>query len=164
MVKVLFLDVDGTLTTGDIFITKQGEIWKQFNVKDGLGISYLLPKMGIIPVVITGRSSEALIKRCEELGISEFYQGVQDKPRLVTDVVRRLETHLGSCAYIGDDLNDFECMEMVKSAGGIVACPANACEHIKNICDFVCNNDGGKGAVREFIDYLYSESCKGDTN
>ena len=61
---------------------------------------------------------------------------------------------LKSCAYIGDDIPDLQCMIEVKKAGGIIACPANAIQDVCAISDYVCKRNAGNGAVREFIEWL----------
>ena len=75
-IMLLAMDVDGTLTDGRIYMGLSGESFKAFDAKDGLGIAKLLPMVGIVPVVITGRQSRILELRCKELGSEEFYQGV----------------------------------------------------------------------------------------
>ena len=69
MIRILIMDVDGTLTDGKIYMGCQGEVMKAFDVKDGCGIKDILPEAGIIPVIITGRKSEIVKRRCEELNI-----------------------------------------------------------------------------------------------
>ena len=78
-IKLLVMDVDGTLTDGHIYMGPDGEVMKAFDVKDGYGIAHILPRYGIIPVIITGRRSQIVERRCAELGITELYQGVGDK-------------------------------------------------------------------------------------
>ncbi len=148
-IKILVLDVDGTLTDGKIYISSQGEIMKAFNVKDGLGIRKLQQK-GIIPVIITGRNSEIVSIRGGELGISEIYQGIEDKLTILDKICMKYSCNYKAVAYIGDDENDLECMNVC----GIKGCPSDAVESVKNIADIVCKTCGGNGAVREFIEYL----------
>ena len=78
-VKLLIMDVDGTLTDGRIYIGADGEIFKAFDVKDGYGIHEILPQHGIVPAIITGRKSKIVEERAAELGIMELYQGRRDK-------------------------------------------------------------------------------------
>ena len=78
-IKLLVMDVDGTLTDGKIYMGAEGEMMKAFDVKDGYGIAHILPRLGITPVIITGRRSGIVERRCAELGITELYQGVRDK-------------------------------------------------------------------------------------
>ncbi len=150
--KYLVMDVDGTLTDGKIYMGSQGEVCKAFHVKDGYGIHNLLIPAGITPVIITGRTSDIVINRSREIGITEIYQGVSDKVKAMKSVV----SDLSMVAYIGDDMNDYSCMEAVKNAGGIVGCPQDAVDAVKRISDYVSEYKGGEGAVRDFIEWLLS--------
>ena len=144
------MDVDGTLTDGKIYIASDGEAMKAFSVKDGYGIHDMLIPNGISPVVLTGRDSLIVKKRCEELGITEVYQGIRDK----VGTLRALVKDLSCVAYIGDDLNDLECMRAVKEARGLVGCPADASAQVIEIADFVAPHKGGEGAVRDFVEWI----------
>lgn len=154
MIKTLVMDIDGTLTDGKIYMGVSGEVMKAFSIKDGYGIHDILPEYGIIPIVITGRSSSITENRCQELGISKLYQGVHDKSGQLNSILRELTLSMSEVAYIGDDLNDYSCMQMIKSSGGIIACPNNAVQKVKDIADFVSTYNGGDGAVREFIEWI----------
>ena len=166
MIQILIMDVDGTLTDGKIYMGSQGEALKAFDVKDGCGIKDILPEAGIIPVILTGRTSEIVRKRCEELNIEHCYQGIRDKKKRLESLLKQIseKSHVpveyGGCAYIGDDILDIPCMELIKDAGGIVGCPADAIDNVKDIADFVSSRNGGNGAVREFIEYLVSKSIE----
>lgn len=149
-IKYLIMDVDGTLTDGKIYMGYDGEVIKAFSIKDGYGIREILIPAGITPVIITGRKSDIVLRRCRELGITEVYQGVSDKCEKLLSITEELS----SVAYIGDDINDLSCMELIKKAGGIVGCPADAVEKIKAAADFVVDHNGGNGAVRDFIEWL----------
>nr|WP_024837325.1 3-deoxy-D-manno-octulosonate 8-phosphate phosphatase [Clostridium sp. 12(A)] len=149
-VKYLVMDVDGTLTDGKIYMGNSGEILKAFNIKDGCGIHDLAIPAGIIPVIITGRKSDIVLNRCKELGVVDVYQGVTDK----IEKLREITDDLSVVAYIGDDLNDVSCMELVKVSGGIVGCPRDAVKKVCDIADFRAEHEGGNGAVRDFIEWL----------
>lgn len=149
-IKFLIMDVDGTLTDGKIYMTDEGELCKTFNVKDGIGICNIAIPGGIIPIIITGRNSSIVLRRCEELGITHVYQGVKDKIKTLKSVIDDISV----AAYIGDDINDLECMEYVKAAGGIVGCPDDAVEKVIGIADYVAEHKGGDGAVRDFVEWL----------
>ena len=146
-IKLLVMDVDGTLTDGKIYMGENGEVMKAFNVKDGYAIAHMLPEMEIIPVIITGRKSKIVENRAKELGIIELYQGVGDKLAQLKKVAEKYNAAPEEIAYIGDDLNDLACIEYC----GLTACPADAVEEVKQKVTYVCNKNGGEGAVREFI-------------
>lgn len=149
-IKALIMDVDGTLTDGKIYIGNTGESIKAFNVKDGYGISQILPKYGILSAIITGRTSLIVKNRVDELKVDYLYQGITNKTIAIQEFEKESKIGLQQIAYIGDDLNDLEVMKMC----GIKACPSDAVKEIKEISDYVCAAKGGEGAVREFIEYL----------
>lgn len=149
-IKYLVMDIDGTLSDGKIYMGNNGEIFKAFNIKDGYGIHDILIPANITPVVITGRKSDIVLKRCNELGITKIYQGISNK----IEKLLFLTDDLSTVAYIGDDVNDLQCMESVKAAGGIVGCPSDAVKKVIEISDYISVHSGGDGAVRDFIDFL----------
>lgn len=151
-IKYLFLDVDGTLTDGKIYMGQNGEVMKAFNIKDGCGLHDLAIPNGIIPVICTGRKSNIVLNRCKELGIDHIYQGVSNKKEKIIEVAHG--TLPEQLAYMGDDINDLECMQMIKEAGGLIGCPADAVQKVKDIADFKAPHNGGDGAVRDFIEWL----------
>ena len=149
-IRLLVMDVDGTLTDGCIYIGPEGETMKAFHVQDGYGIVHILPALDIIPAIITGRKSQIVEKRAGELHIRHLYQGVADKLSRLKELASTLGLEAENIAYIGDDLNDWECMQYC----GLTACPQDAEDAIKEIVSFVAPRDGGKGAVRDFIAYI----------
>ena len=156
MIKYLVMDVDGTLTDGKIYMGNDGELAKAFDIKDGAGIVLTLPKVGIIPVIITARESKILENRCKELNITELHQNIKDKLARLREIV----DDLSSVAYAGDDLPDIPCMEAVKNAGGLVLAPADAIPKIRALADYISVFDAGDGAIRDCINYLvnYNQS------
>lgn len=150
-IKLLVMDVDGTLTDGKIYMGENGEVMKAFNVKDGYAIAHMLPEMGIIPIIITGRKSDIVEKRARELRISELYQGIENKLAQLKIVAEKYKANPEEISYIGDDLNDLECIEFC----GITACPADAVDEVKQRVTYVCKNAGGDGALREFIKKVF---------
>ena len=149
-IKLFVMDVDGTLTDGKIYMGKKGEIMKAFDVKDGYGIAHILPKLGIVPAIITGRESQIVANRAAELGITEVFQGVSDKPETLKRITEKYKCNTDNIAYIGDDLNDLPCIEYC----ALTACPADAYWKVKKAVSYICKSNGGSGAVREFIDFI----------
>lgn len=148
-IKLLVMDVDGTLTDGRIYISAEGEVMKAFDVKDGYGIVQLR-KQGVLPVIITGRKSDIVKCRAEELGITELYQGVTEKLKKLKEVGEKYSCTPDEIAYIGDDMNDLECIQYC----GVTACPADAIDDVKDMVGYICERKGGRGALREFCDYI----------
>ncbi len=146
---MLVMDVDGTMTDGKIYMSAKGELVKAFNIKDGYAIARLRD-YGIEPVIITGRSSEIVKQRCAELKITELHQGVENKSYKLREVCKKYGIALSQVAYIGDDLNDLPCMKIC----GFSACPSDAMKQVRDSVNFVCEANGGNGAVREFIEFL----------
>lgn len=157
-IKLLVMDVDGTLTDGKIYMSEQGELCKAFNIKDGYGIANILPKYNIIPIIITGRSSKIVEMRCKELGIKNYYQGVQNKLEKLSELLIKMNLSYNNVAYIGDDENDLQCILAIKYEKGICGCPYDAVKVIKSQCSFISKKNGGYGAVRDFIDYLIQKN------
>jgi 3-deoxy-D-manno-octulosonate 8-phosphate phosphatase (KDO 8-P phosphatase) len=148
-IKMLVMDVDGTLTDGKIYVGDNGEVFKAFNVKDGYRLINI-KKYNIIPVIITGKKSDILAKRAAELKIEEVHQGVDDKLEVLDEVINRYQLRYENVAYIGDDENDIDCMKVCY----LKACPADAMNEVIGLVDYVCKSNGGNGAVREFIDLI----------
>jgi 3-deoxy-D-manno-octulosonate 8-phosphate phosphatase (KDO 8-P phosphatase) len=149
--KLIVMDIDGTLTDGKIYYSDNGNKLKSFNVKDGLGIGRLISS-GINVIWITGREDKCSIYRAEELGIKEVYVGVKDKKQTLDNVLENHQLCYSMVGYIGDDLNDLEAMKCCKYKFAV----KNACDQILEIADYVSEHEGGNGAVRDIIDYIMS--------
>lgn len=154
-IKYLIMDVDGTLTDGKIYMSDGGELMKAFHVRDGCGIHDLLIPAQIIPVIFTGRNSLIVENRCREIGISEVFQGITNKEKYLEEWIKDRDITYSSIAYIGDDINDLSVMQVVKNKGGVIGCPADAVDRVKEIADFIAEHTGGNGAVRDFIEWLF---------
>ena len=107
-------------------------------------------RAGITPVILTSRESDIVLQRCKELGIELIFQNVKDKKAKLLEIEREMDVESEEIAYIADDINDLEAMKLA----GIRGCPADAVSEIKEICEFVSHFNGGRGAVREFIEYI----------
>ena len=156
-IKLLFLDVDGVMTDGRITINAQGEEIKTFDVKDGQGLKMLMSS-GVEVVIISGRNSPVLDHRARDLGISELYQGVDDKKGLC----RKLKTKKGlakdQVCSMGDDLPDLAMF----SESGLCIAVADAVKEIRGVADLITRSRGGRGAVREACEWLLK--CQGKWN
>jgi len=148
-VEIFLLDVDGVLTDGSIIYNDDGIETKAFNVKDGLGIR-LLESSGIKTVIITGRSSKALLHRCGDLGISEIFDGVTSKAPVLDIISAKFEIQPKQTAFMGDDLPDLPLMDLV----GLPIAVADAHEAVLEKAHMVTAAKGGKGAVREVCESI----------
>ena len=153
-IRMLILDVDGTLTDGGIYIDANGVQSKKFNIRDGMGIT-LLHEIGITIGMISHSRAKALLdERARMLGIQYVYSGKEPKLEVLERWMKELSLSYPQIAYIGDDVNDIEMLEKV----GLSACPSDAHYKVVKAVDIVLTREGGKGCVREFIDrYLLSQ-------
>lgn len=151
-IKMFAMDVDGTLTDGKIYISNQGEAMKAFNPKDGLGIQ-LLQEQDIMPVIITGRTSDIVRNRCKEIGIHILFQGISDKAAKLRELMKVYHLQADEVAYIGDDLNDLGAMEVA----GVTFAPADCAEQLLPYVDIHLTKKAGEAPVREAIDMILSE-------
>ena len=148
-VQVAFLDVDGVMTDGGLYISEAGETLKRFNSLDGHGLK-MLQSAGITPVVITGRDSAALRTRLAALGIAHAHFGTEDKRPAAEQSLRALGLDWHQAAAMGDDWPDLAVMR--RSA--FACAPVNAHVEVRAVAHFVTTAKGGSGAVREFCDVL----------
>lgn len=148
-VRVLAVDVDGTLTDGGMYYGAEGEALKKFDTRDAKGLARMKTS-GIRVVVLTSEDSPAVAARMKKLGIEEYYPGVTDKLALLHECVVRGGLALRAIAYVGDDLGDLECLRAV----GLSCCPADAVPDVRTQVDYVCANLGGHGAVREVCELI----------
>lgn len=158
MIKLLVLDVDGTLTDGKITYDASGVESKSFDVKDGLAIASWTKKLGLKAAIITGRNSKITQIRANELSITHLYQGVHNKDEVLESILQEEGISFKNVAAIGDDLNDYKMLQKV----GLSFCPNDAVSDIKDIVKVVCKNKGGNGAVREMIEYILKAEDKED--
>jgi len=156
MIELLVLDIDGTLTDGKIIYTSKGDELKQFDVKDGLAIASWTKKLHKKVAIITGRKSKLVERRAQELGVSHLFQGVDNKDEILEQILKEENLTWEQIAAIGDDLNDYKMLNKV----GLSFAVADAVDDIKEICDIVCLNKGGFGAVREMIEYILKHDNK----
>lgn len=154
-IKMIIMDVDGTLTDGMLIVMPDGEELKAYNVRDGMGI--LMARLaGLKTGIITGKVSKPLEKRARRLRIVELYQGILDKSKALAEILNRHNLTPEEIAYIGDDLGDLEIMKAVGLSGAV----ADAHPEVTKHCHFVSRHEGGRGAVREFIELILSAQDK----
>ena len=151
MIKLIVLDVDGTLTDGRLYM--DDNCLKAFDVKDGFAIAQWI-KLGGLVAIITGKTSEIARRRKEELDIQELAQGVSNKVVELNKLLVKYSLSLDEVAYIGDDINDLGVMSKV----GFSACPKDAVSEVLERVDYIASKNGGRGAVREIFEKLMKEN------
>lgn len=149
-IKLLVFDVDGVMTDGSITYDENGLEYKTFNAKDGHGLAKMA-KSGFITAIITGRNNGTVDCRANDLCITELYQGVKNKLPILQGIMDKYELDYSEVAYMGDDEPDIQILECV----GIAACPNDAVDRVKKVCNFKSKYNGGHGAVRELCDLIY---------
>ncbi|WP_297443791.1 HAD hydrolase family protein [Sulfurimonas sp.] len=149
LIKAIVFDVDGVLTDGGIIYDNAGMEIKRFNVKDGQIISHL-KKAGFVVGAITGRDSQVVKNRCEELKLDFHYHGSSDKLVQYEKIKENYSLKDEQIAYIGDDIIDLG----ILSRCGLGATPQDARSYMKENVDYVTPSKGGEGALRDFADMI----------
>lgn len=151
LLRLMIFDVDGVLTSGDIDYATGDVEEKQFDVKDGLGI-VMLHWAGVMTAFVSGRQSEIVAKRGQELGVDFILQGYPIKLPIYEELKKRTGLPDSAIGFMGDDLIDLDVMRQV----GFASAPADAHSAVKNVAHYVCKRPAGKGAVREVVDLIFS--------
>jgi 3-deoxy-D-manno-octulosonate 8-phosphate phosphatase (KDO 8-P phosphatase) len=146
-VRIIFLDVDGTLTDGVIGHLPETD-FRNFWVRDGIALQWARD-LGVLPVAISGRSSRAVVARMEDLGI-EYHGGIRDKVAVAQKVLDREGVRWEQCVMVGDDLPDVALMKKVAWPIAV----ANAQPEVKLVAKTVLGTLGGAGAVREMVEMV----------
>ncbi len=148
-VRLIVFDVDGVLTDGGVYIGPEGEVMKRFDIKDGLGIA-LWHRVGGKTAILTGRSSEIVRRRAEELHITNVRQGCADKREAYEALKAELSVSDDEVAYLGDDLIDLPVMRRV----ALPIAVGDAVPEVKSAARLVTRRPGGHGAAREAIERI----------
>jgi len=150
-VKALIFDVDGVLTDGRIIYTNSGDEIKAFNVKDGQIIKFLKENQ-IIVGAITGRSSQLVARRCDELKLDFYFQGADSKLDKLEQIKLKFQLNDEEIAYVGDDIIDLAIIRRV----GLGVAPSDALQYVQEEASLVTKAKGGEGVVREVADFILS--------
>jgi len=153
-IQLLVLDVDGVLTDGKVILGNEEEL-KQYDVKDGAGIKYLM-RSGIRVAILTGRQSRTVERRSRELGVTECLQGRRKKLPAYLELIDRLDLNEEAVACMGDDLPDLPLFNHC----GLSLAPADATPEVRERADFVSSAPGGHGAVREAVEVILKTQGK----
>lgn len=152
-IKLIVVDVDGTLTDSGIYYDENGNEIKKFSTRDAAGF-FSANKVGIKTMVLTGRECAATKKRMEELKVDYLFQNVKEKAAFLKQFMDENKLDKSDVAYVGDDLNDLISMRLC----GYIACPADSCKEVKKIAHYVSPIDGGYGAFRDVIEHILTET------
>ena len=148
-IKIVLTDVDGVLTDGGMYYTKDGDVMKKFFVRDGMGVT-LLRKQGIPTMIVTKERNIITKIWATKMKIKKIYQGITKKEEILEKVCKNYHVKAEEVAYIGDDINDLELLRRV----GLSVAPYDASEDAKKISDYTCKHLSGNGAFRELADLI----------
>lgn len=148
-IKLAVFDIDGIMTDGRLYFTSLGDEIKAFNVKDGLGLK-LLRDTGVEVAIITGRTSELVKRRANDLKIEKLVQGREDKKTALKELLKNENLSPEQVAYMGDDLPDLAAIRYV----GLGVTVADGLPLVKQHANLITEKNGGDGAVREFCEWL----------
>ena len=146
-IKALVFDVDGVLSRQTINLDSSGEPARTVNTKDGYALQYAV-KQGMKLAIITGARTESVKIRYNKLGIEDVFLAAQVKIDIFKDWAEKNNLELGEILYMGDDIPDFEIMQIT----GCPCCPSDAVAEIKEISKYISNYAGGEGCVRDVIE------------
>lgn len=154
-IKLVIFDVDGVLTDGGIYFADDGREIKKFNVKDGLGLSWMA-NTDITVAIITGRNSPIVAERMKALKINHVYQGRMNKLETYHNLLQALQLTHDQVAYVGDDAIDVPIMKECILPIAV----ADAHKSALSVAKWVTDNKGGHGAGREVCDLLFDAQDK----
>lgn len=147
-IKLLVVDIDGTMTDSGIYYDENGNELKKFSTRDAAAF-FAAHAVNMQTMVLTGRESKATARRMKELHVDWLYQDVKEKKEFLLDFIRRKNIAWHEVAFIGDDLNDCALMSRV----GLVGCPADSCQEVRDLADYISVAKGGEGAVRDIVEH-----------
>lgn len=145
----LVLDVDGVFTAGTITYGKDGELSKEFDMRDGMGLE-ILREQGVEVMVMTSEQSEIVAQRMKKLKIADVFLGVKDKFSRLQHIIHDRNLSLQNIAYMGDDVND---LANICSVGWSLT-PNNATPIVKQHADIIVPKDSGNGAIRAACQFI----------
>ncbi|MCW9023597.1 MAG: 3-deoxy-manno-octulosonate-8-phosphatase KdsC [Gammaproteobacteria bacterium] len=157
-VKLVVFDVDGVLTDGTLFVGDDGQEYKAFHSRDGLGMK-MLQRSGVEIGIITARTSKVVVHRMENLGIKHVYQGKQDKLPAFEELVTKLGLSFEQTAYVGDDIVD---LPVLRKAGLAIAVQ-DAHPVAKQHAHWQTPHGGGRGAARDVCELIMEAQNTLDT-
>jgi 3-deoxy-D-manno-octulosonate 8-phosphate phosphatase (KDO 8-P phosphatase) len=154
-IRLLILDCDGVLTDGRIIMLPGGDETKSFDVKDGHAM-VMARRAGLPIAIISGRKSSVVRARAEELGVAHLHEMAWVKTEPYEEILASEGLKDEQVCYVGDDVVD---IPLLRRAGLAVAV-ADAAEETKAHSHVVTTRKGGRGAVREVIEFILKAQDK----
>jgi 3-deoxy-D-manno-octulosonate 8-phosphate phosphatase (KDO 8-P phosphatase) len=148
-IKLIVFDIDGVMTNGGLGLDDAGLENKTFHSHDGLGLK-LLRNTGVQMGIVSGRDSNVVVKRAQNVKILHVHQGVEDKLDAFMQIVNKFGFSLEECAFMGDDVID---IPPIKRCGLGIAVP-HAMPLVKEYAHYVTTEEAGHGAVREVCELI----------
>lgn len=150
-IRSFVFDVDGVFTDGMVQVQDDGTLLRIMNTKDGFALKHAI-RNGLDVFIITGGKSPGVLKRLQHLGVPEsnIFYDCHDKDAVLKELIRDKRVNPAHCAYMGDDIPDYEAMRLVE----LPTCPADAIPEIKNISLYISPIEGGKGCVRDILEKI----------
>lgn len=152
-IRLIVIDVDGTMTDAGIYYDENGNELKKFCTKDAAGF-FAAHSLGIKIMVLTGRECAATTRRMKEMKVEYLFQNVMKKSDFLKTFLIQHGIKKQEIVYIGDDLNDLPSMLLA----GYIGCPADSCIEVKSIANYISSINGGDGAVRDIIEHILRET------
>jgi 3-deoxy-D-manno-octulosonate 8-phosphate phosphatase (KDO 8-P phosphatase) len=149
LIRLVVFDVDGVLTDGSLYLGEDGEEYKAFYARDGLGMK-LLQSTGVIIGIITARNSPVVTHRMQSLGVEHVFQGELDKLAAFRQLCDKLQLEPHQVAYVGDDIIDVPVM----LEAGLAIAVADAQDLVVKHAHWQTHAVGGRGAVREVCELI----------
>jgi YrbI family 3-deoxy-D-manno-octulosonate 8-phosphate phosphatase len=148
-VRFAIFDFDGVFTDNRVWVNEHGEEAIAFSRSDGLGLRRL-DEVGVKYLIVSAEPNPIVGARAVTLN-AECLQGVDDKLAVVFERTEELGVSLEDTAYLGNDVNDADCLRAV----GCPVVPADAWPEVRSLARWVLSRAGGAGCVREFCDGVW---------
>lgn len=154
-ITTFIFDVDGVLTDGSVHVSKEGDLLRTMNIRDGYAIKAAVEQDYNV-CIISGGSNEGVRIRLSNLGVKEIYLGVSDKVEVLNVFINTYKILPNHVLYMGDDIPDYHVMQKV----ALPTCPQDAAPEIKRISKYISHVNGGKGAARDVIEQVMKTQNK----
>ena len=148
-IELVVFDVDGVLTDGSLFLGDDGQEYKAFHSRDGHGMK-MLQASGVDIAIITGRTSQVVQHRMDNLGVRHLFQGQLDKLPAFEQLLERLHIAPERAAYVGDDVVDLPVMRRA----GLAIAVQDAHPLVKEHAHWCTPHGGGRGAARDTCELI----------